>query len=610
MKSIFKILILLMLSALLVTACGSKAPADQGGYVLTTALQGGKLVFVGVGSDIEGIVNPQLKVQPGASVTVTLINGEGAEHDLFFPDLDAKTARVSGQGNSASVTFTAPERAGAFKYMDSVPGHAEAGMLGYLLVGDAAVPDAHAGMNMDQNISANIEPTGVTVEYHLESGMQDGKMIFLGVGGDIDGKANPDLKANPGDTVKLTLTSGEGAQHNFVIDEFNAKSPDVLGQGNSVTVEFVPNREGTFAYYCAIPGHRQAGMEGKFIVGSGVEAQGQAQSGSYTGGSAAPVVAAAAGPADPNAVDITRDPTDLPVSVGARGPENVRLDLETVEVSGKLADGTTYTYWTFNGKVPGPMIRVRVGDTVEVHLKNNVSSTMNHSVDFHAVTGPGGGAVATQTQPGQETTFTFKALNVGLYVYHCATPMVADHIANGMYGLILVEPEGGLPKVDREFYVMQGELYTSQPFGTTGNLTNDVTKLLDENPEYFVFNGASMALTTDAHSLKANVGETVRIFFGVGGPNFVSSFHVIGEIFDRVYDQASLTSNPLTDVQTTLVPPGGATMVEFALQVPGLYILVDHSLSRLQRGLAGYLIVSGDENKEVFNGEAQPGSGH
>jgi nitrite reductase (NO-forming) len=296
--------------------------------------------------------------------------------------------------------------------------------------------------------------------------------------------------------------------------------------------------------------------------------------------------------------------------VGARGPENVRLDLETVEVSGKLADGTTYTYWTFNGKVPGPMIRVRVGDTVEVHLKNNVSSTMNHSVDFHAVTGPGGGAVATQTQPGQETTFTFKALNVGLYVYHCATPMVADHIANGMYGLILVEPEGGLPKVDREFYVMQGELYTSQPFGTTGNLTNDVTKLLDENPEYFVFNGASMALTTDAHSLKANVGETVRIFFGVGGPNFVSSFHVIGEIFDRVYDQASLTSNPLTDVQTTLVPPGGATMVEFALQVPGRYILVDHSLSRLQRGLAGYLIVSGDENKEVFNGEAQPGSGH
>ncbi len=437
-------------------------------------------------------------------------------------------------------------------------------------------------------------------------------MVFLGMGGDVDGKVNPDLKANPGDTVKITLTSGEGAQHNIFFEAFNAKSDDVIGQGNSVTLEFMPDREGTFAYYCTIPGHRQAGMEGKFIVGSGTATASQPQQGaSYTGGSqpaAAPV--AAAGPADPNAVDITRDPTDLPAPIGARGPQNVRIDLETVEVVGKLADGTTYLYWTFNGKVPGPMFRVRVGDTVEVHLKNNMSSTMNHSVDFHAVTGPGGGAVATQTQPGQETIFTFKTLNPGLYVYHCATPMVADHISNGMYGMILVEPEGGLPKVDREFYVMQGELYTSQPFGTTGQLTNDVNKLLDENPEYFVFNGASMALTTDAHSLKANVGETVRIFFGVGGPNFTSSFHVIGEIFDRVYDQASLTSNPLTDVQTTIVPPGGATMVEFALQVPGRYILVDHALARLQRGLAGYLIVSGNDNLDVFNGQVTAGSGH
>ena len=235
---------------------------------------------------------------------------------------------------------------------------------------------------------------------------------------------------------------------------------------------------------------------------------------------------------------------------------------------------------------------------------------MTHSVDFHAVTGPGGGAVMTQTQPGGETMFTFKTLNPGLFVYHCATPMVAQHIANGMYGLILVEPQGGLPKVDREFYVMQGEVYTAQPFGTTGALTEDTTKLLNENPEYFVFNGASNALTTEANMLKANTGETIRIFFGVGGPNFTSSFHVIGEIFDRVYNQASLTSNPLTNVQTTMVPPGGATMVEFKLEVPGRYILVDHALSRMQRGLAGYLMVSGDPNPEVYNGTPTAGSGH
>ena len=315
-------------------------------------------------------------------------------------------------------------------------------------------------------------------------------------------------------------------------------------------------------------------------------------------------------PADANAVDITRDPAEIPSPIGNRGPENIRVDLETMEVSGKLADGTTYTYWTFGGQVPGPFIRVRVGDTVEVHLKNAMGSTMTHSVDFHAVTGPGGGAVATQTKPGEETMFTFKALNPGLYVYHCATPMVAQHISNGMYGLILVEPEGGLPPVDREFYVMQGEIYTTQPFGTVGALSGDTVKLLDEHPEYFVFNGAALALAGDAHQLHAKTGETVRIFFGVGGPNFTSSFHVIGEIFDRVYDQASLTANPLTDVQTTLVPPGGATMVEFKLEVPGRYILVDHALSRLQRGLAGYLIVEGDPNPEVFDGQAVPGSGH
>jgi nitrite reductase (NO-forming) len=318
----------------------------------------------------------------------------------------------------------------------------------------------------------------------------------------------------------------------------------------------------------------------------------------------------AAGPVDPNAVDITRDPTDLPAPVGERGPEKVRVDLETLEVTGLLADGTSYHYWTFDGKVPGPMIRVRVGDMVELHLKNDASSMMVHSIDLHAVTGPGGGAVATQTQPGSETMFTFKTLNPGLYVYHCATPMVADHISNGMYGMILVEPEGGLPAVDHEFYVMQGEIYTAQPFGTTGALTSDTAKLLNERPEYFVFNGASMALASDAHAMHANVGETVRIFFGVGGPNFTSSFHVIGEIFDRVYDQASLTSPPLTNVQTTLVPPGGATMIEVKLQVPGRYILVDHALSRMQRGLAAYLYVKGDPTVELFDGAVTPGSGH
>ena len=296
---------------------------------------------------------------------------------------------------------------------------------------------------------------------------------------------------------------------------------------------------------------------------------------------------------------IVRDPGDLPPPIGVRPPQHVRVDLEAVELQGRLDDGSTYTYWTFNGKVPGPFIRVRVGDTVEVHLKNADDSWMMHSVDLHAVTGPGGGARATDVEPGQERSFVFKALKSGIYVYHCATAMVAQHISSGMYGLILVEPEEALPSVDREFYVMQGEIYTEEPFGTSGELQPSYAKLMDERPEYFVFNGAVGALT-DQHSLKAKVGETVRIFFGVGGPNYTSSFHMIGEIFDKVYSLGSLTTKPTEDVQTVSVAPGGATITELKLEVPGRYLLVDHALSRLERGLVAYLEVEGPENPSVF----------
>lgn len=449
------------------------------------------------------------------------------------------------------------------------------------------------------------ESASTAKEYTLKTAMVDGKMAFVGVGGGIDGVANPVLSAQAGDTLKITLTSGDGTEHDISFPDFNITSEHVVGKGSSTTVSFLVDKAGSFAYFCTLPGHREAGMEGKFEVsGESLANANDAAPASSTGNNvpvSGPVVA---NNAPATGEDIVRDPTDLPGPIGDRGPENVRIDLEAMEVVGQLADGATYTYWTFNGKVPGPFFRVRVGDTVEVHLKNPEGSTMNHSVDFHAVTGPGGGSSVTQTAPGQESVFTFKALIPGLFVYHCATPMVAEHIANGMYGMILVEPEGGLPPVDREFYVMQGEIYTQEAFGSTGHLTENVQALLNEDPEYFVFNGAVGGLT-DTHPLKASVGETVRIFFGVGGPNFTSSFHVIGEMFDKVYNYGSLATPPMNEVQTTLVPPGGATAVEFQLQVPGRYILVDHALARLQRGLAGYLIVDGPDNPEVFNGTTQ-----
>ncbi len=598
---IFKTLSAALLILVVLAACSPSADVPVNAeYVLTTDMRDGQFVFVGVNRDINGVVNPQLFAEPGERITVMLVNSGWGTHDIVFPELNVRSDKISKQGEIASVTFTVPAKDSTLEYYDSQ--YKNLGMTGVLTVGSARPEE-------DKTITVSNAATGTVVEYSLESNIVDGKMVFIGKGGDIDGQVNPDLKAGVGDAVKVHLTSGEGAMHNFYLDEFNVKSADVMGQ-DSVTVEFIAGQEGTFEYYCAIPGHRQAGMFGKFIVGSGVSTAQALDANQYASSSIPQTAAISAGPADPNAVDIVRDPSDVPPPIGNRGPEKLVVELETVELSGKLADGTTFKYWTFNGTVPGPFLRVRVGDTVEVRLKNLPDSTMAHSVDFHAVTGPGGGAVATQTMPGGETMFTFKAINPGLYVYHCATPMVAHHIANGMYGLILVEPEGGLPPVDREFYVMQGELYTAQPFGASGNLTDDVDKLLNENPEYFIFNGAAMALTSQEHALRANVGETVRIFFGVGGPNFTSSFHVIGEIFDRVYDQASLTSDPLTDVQTTLVPPGGATMVEFKLEVPGRYILVDHALSRLERGLAGYLLVEGADNPEIFEGTVTEGNGH
>jgi nitrite reductase (NO-forming) len=246
---------------------------------------------------------------------------------------------------------------------------------------------------------------------------------------------------------------------------------------------------------------------------------------------------------------------------------------------------------------------------VEIRLKNNPGSSMPHSIDLHAVTGPGGGATLTTVAPGEEKAFRFKALTPGLYVYHCASGVVADHIANGMYGLILVEPPSGLPSVDREYYVMQGEFYTTGDTGEKGLQQQDMVKLLNEQARYVVFNGNSQSLNADG-ALQARVGETVRIYFGNAGPNLVSSFHVIGEIFDRVYDQASLESSPLKGVQTTLVPAGGATVVEFALDVPGDYKLVDHSLGRLVKGAVGTLHVEGGQNPDVFGpAEESLGSG-
>ena len=296
--------------------------------------------------------------------------------------------------------------------------------------------------------------------------------------------------------------------------------------------------------------------------------------------------------------NIARDPNDVPPPITRTSPEQIKIELETKEVIAEMAPGISFNYWTFNGTVPGPFLRVREGDTVELTLKNDPSSIHHHNIDLHAVTGPGGGAV-TNIAPGESKTFTFKAINPGLYVYHCAHPNVATHDAHGMYGLILVEPKEGLPKVDKELYVMQGEFYSTGGLGKKGLQIFDAQKILDGKPEYVVFNGRVGGLNG---KMEAQVGEKIRIFVGNGGVNLISSFHVIGEIFDTVYPEGSMGGAMLKNVQTTLVPAGGSAIVEFDTEVPGKYIFVDHALSRLDRGAWGVLELVGEPNKDIFDG--------
>jgi nitrite reductase (NO-forming) len=309
--------------------------------------------------------------------------------------------------------------------------------------------------------------------------------------------------------------------------------------------------------------------------------------------------------------DIARLPMpSMAPPVNRKNPATVHVELEARPQTALIADGVAFKFWTYNGTVPGPMIRVRQGDNVELTLKNSTDSPVSHSIDSHGVIGPGGGGKVTQTPPGATSVFRFTAMKPGVFIYHCATPMIPYHLAHGMFGLMVVEPPGGWPKVDREFYVMQGDFYLTGDPTPSGVHEAVVDKMVKETPDYVVFNGSAGSLSKE-HALKAKVGETVRIFFGNAGPNTVSSFHVIGEIFDKVYPEGA--SEPHSNVQSTLVPAGGATMVQFKLEVPGTYILVDHSLARLQKGAAGFLDVEGAPNPKVFESVQQgstDGGGH
>lgn len=328
----------------------------------------------------------------------------------------------------------------------------------------------------------------------------------------------------------------------------------------------------------------------------------------------------------PTVEEVSRHPSALPDSPDYRryedgrysglvkdrtGPIVQEVHFHIREVVAEVVPGTTLDVWTFDGAVPGPMLRARVGDTIDFFLHNPKDSTMPHNVDFHAVTGPGGGAVHLDTAPGAVSELRVKLLRPGIYLYHCAFPDVPMHVAHGMYGLIVVEPPAGLPPVDHEYYVVQSEFYTVAggekgyaELGDAGHLAFSPALANQEAPTFVVFNGRPEAFVGQRAlgvfgDETVRAGQSVRLFVGNAGPNLVSSFHVIGEIFDRVYVEGSFDLVN-RNVQTTLVPAGGAVGVEFTVEVPGDYLLVDHSLFRLHKGALGVLHVGGEERPDLY----------
>lgn len=392
---------------------------------------------------------------------------------------------------------------------------------------------------------------------------------FEGVGGEIDGIVNPELVVPANAKVTIILQAGDSMPHDFTIDNLVQTDLVELGKTEEVTASFQVGEDGEYTYYCSVPGHF-ASMNGKLIVG---ETQ-------VDGPEAAMNL-------DKNVI---KKPTDIPAPVGKRNATNLEFTIITEEVTAKLDDGTSFTFWTFNGTVPGPLIRVRIGDNVTIHLVNPASSQHTHSIDFHAVNKEGGGAAFTQAAPGETKSFSFIAGWEGVFVYHCASPHVPTHISKGMYGAISVEPADGLPDVDYEFYVGQNEIYTKYPKGTQGHQEFDDQKQLEETPDYVIFNGMVNALTSGEYSLNVTVNSTVRLFFAVGGPNVISNFHLIGGVWNRVYYETDWSAPNMHNAETIAVVPGSALAIEIDITRTGKFILVDHALTRtFDKGALGFM---------------------
>lgn len=430
-----------------------------------------------------------------------------------------------------------------------------------------------------------------------------------------------------GETPSHTATAYHPDNDNPLRIPEGAKSWDSDFVEEGGTYEHTFDTEGVFDYVCTP--HEGMGMVGTIVVGY-PELEGQpGMSDPYEQLDDAPAeklaelnkeVEALLGGGDPHAdhdhseerdakettIDrIAADPTDIPGPIDYDEPRHHDITLTVEEHTAEIEDGVTFDYMTFGGQIPGPMIRVREGDKVTLTLENMPDNEYEHNVDSHAIYGPGGGAADTVVLPGEDATIEVSTEYPGAFIYHCAVPNAPMHISSGMYGLMVVEPKEGLPQVDREFYLGQNEVYTDMETGEEGHHMFDFDSMMDTEPSYVLLNGQEYALTGD-HAMEAELGETVRVFMGTGGPDITSDFHPIGNVWSRAWPNGSIDpeTDPDHNVQTMAVPPGSAFVGEMDLAVPGPIKLVDHSLTNtFHKGSLAILNVNGDENEEVYDSD-------
>jgi nitrite reductase (NO-forming) len=375
----------------------------------------------------------------------------------------------------------------------------------------------------------------------------------------------------------VTLINDGALAHDIVFED-GTKVVAEAGQRGTGTIDIPPDG---LSFLCSVPGHAEAGMKGSVRVAgmasanaSGVEGHG--------------------GPAPER--DVSPDPNAPPYRLYDPAAPAVlngtRHDIELVieEKLMTVASGYVQKVWTFNGTVPGPVIRVKLGDTIRARLQNPVTSEIEHSVDFHSSQVAWNDEM-TSIKPGQEKVYEWRADYAGVWMYHCGTPPTLHHIANGMYGMVIVEPQGGLPPVDAELALVQSEWYLGPQGQPTSLLKAGQAAAA---PDFVVFNG--VANQYKDNPIKVETGERVRMFVLNAGPSVDSSFHVVGTIFDTVIREgvALTRDNPgRYGSQAVDLAPAQGAIVEFTTAEDGLYPVVTHAFNFVPLGALG-LLQAGD----------------